>query len=611
MFFETNTAVITKRFPGLAEKMRDRPSFYRTAAAKNGLPTLKVLENGREFYLHSPYDPLTEGGRWAEGLDAGGGNVICILGIGMAYHLEKVLERFDGIPVFAVEPAGGPFSVAVRERDLTHILANENLYLCLEKDPLAIRNFVHTKVSYEMIGKLKIFDYQPIARAFQENFREVRKALLEGGSAIYVDVVTIQTFYKLWTENVYNNLYSFICSPGINELYGSFANIPGVVVAAGPSLNKNVCFLKEAKGRMLIIAVDTAMRVLLKEGIAPDLVVTVDAAPLTGKLWEEVQKPDFGIVFEAAVYHRIPNNVDGRFFAASCNPYPVLLWLESVLPEKGRLKIGPSTANVSFDLAYKMGLRPIVLVGQDLAFSEGLTHARGTMFGKEIASTEGLVEVDGYYGEKVMTSWVFHSMLQWYESHLRSLEDCLVINATGGGANIKGTVRMALEEAIVEYALPEKQDFAGLIRELHTGASCVIKDSGIFAGLGILLQNALNDVEECHKICRRQVKLAGKMAATLARKPDSYRIRELAGQIQKVNKLLLEAREKILHLHLAFHPSIEASLGKKLRPVWRDGMCGNDLESFLNLSEELKEIIDESVSYLKAALAKIRPVKDR
>ncbi|RJQ30977.1 MAG: DUF115 domain-containing protein [Peptococcaceae bacterium] len=607
MFFETNMAVITRRFPGLAEKVRGRTSFYRTAAAKNGLPTLRALENGREFYLHSPYDPLTEGSRWAEGLDAGRENVICILGIGMAYHLEKVLERFAGIPVFAVEPADGPFAVAVHERDLTHILANENLNLCLEKDPLAIRDFVHTKISYEMIGKLKIFDYQPIARAFQENFREVRKALMEGGSAICVDVATIQGFYKLWTENVYNNLHPFICSPGVKELYGQFADVPGVIVAAGPSLNKNVCLLKKAKGRMLIIAVDTAMRVLLKEGVVPDLVVTVDAAPLTGKLWEEMPKPDFGIVFEAAVHHWIPHNVDGCFFAARCNPYPVLLWLESVLPEKGLLKIGPSTANVAFDLAHKMGLRPIVLAGQDLAFSDGLTHARGTMFGKEIASTEGLVEVDGYYGGKVMTSWVFHSMLQWYEGHLRSLEDCLVINATGGGANIKGTVRMTLEEVIAEYALLEKQDFAGRIRELHADASGVIRGSGIFTGLGILLQNALNDAEECHKICRRQLKLAGKLAETLARRPDSYRIRELVGQIQKANSLLLKAREKILHLHLAFHPSIEASLGKRFLPVWQEGMRDGELESFLNLSEELKEKIDETISYLKTALAKIRP----
>jgi hypothetical protein len=604
MFFEKNLAVIRERFPELTEKVKLESSFCRAAVAKNGLPTLKAIEGGREFYLHSPYDPANEGDRWAEGLDATGENVICVLGIGMAYHLEKVLERFAGVSVFAVEPAGGPFSLALRERDLSHLLAHRNLNLCLEEDPLAIREFIHTRISYEMIEKLKVFDYPPIARAFQENFKEVKKAVLEGGTAVYVDVVTIRTFYKQWTENAYNNLFPIVRSPGVKELFGRFENVPGIVVAAGPSLNKNVRLLAETKGRMLIIAVDTAVRVLMKEGITPDLVVTIDPEPLTSKLWEEV-KTDLCIVFEAGVHHWIPNNVDGRFFAARCNHYPMLVWLESVFPEKGRLELGPSTASVAFNLAYKMGLRPIVMVGQDLAFSEGLTHARDTMFGREVESGESLVEVEGYYGGKVMTSWPLHSMLQWFETRIKLLEDCMVINATEGGANIRGTAGMALKEVIARFALPEGQDFAGQIRELHAGLDREIEAGKNFAKLGSLLQGALVDVEECRRACARQIKLAGRLVETCARKPDSYRIRELEGQIQKANKILLKARSKILHLHLAFNPSIEASLGKSFLPVWREGMRGGELETFISISEELKEKADEIISYLKTVLAKI------
>lgn len=605
MFFEKNLAVIKERFPELAEKVKRKSSFCQAAVAKNGLPTLKALEDGREFYLHSPYDPANEGNRWAEGLDATGENVICVLGVGMAYHLEKVLERFAHVPVFAVEPAGGPFSLALHERDLSHLLANRNLNLCLEEDPLAIREFIHAKISYEMIEKLKVFDYPPIARAFQENFKEVKRAVLEGGTAVYVDVVTIRTFYKQWTENVYNNLVPIISSPGVKELFSRFENVPGIVVAAGPSLNKNVRLLAEAKGKMLIIAVDTAMRVLMKEGITPDLVVTIDPEPLTSKLWEEVKSAGFGIVFEAGVHHWIPNNVDGRFFAARCNHYPMLVWLESVFPEKGQLKLGPSTASVAFNLAYKMGLRPIVMVGQDLAFSEGLTHARDTMFGKEVKLGESPVEVEGYYGGKVMTSWPLHSMLQWFETHIRSLEDCMVINATEGGANIRGTARMALKEVIARFALPEGQDFAGRIRELHTGLAQAIEGGRSLARLGALLQRALVDVEECRRACARQIKLAGRLVETCARKPDSYRIRELEGQIQKANKILLKARSKILHLHLAFNPSIETSLGKRFLPVWQEGMRGSELETFISVSEELKEKVDEIISYLRIVLNRL------
>lgn len=45
----------------------------------------------------------------------------------------------------------------------------------------------------------------------------------------------------------------------------------GIVVAAGPSLNKNINELKKAKGKSLIIAVDTALKPLLRAGIVPDM----------------------------------------------------------------------------------------------------------------------------------------------------------------------------------------------------------------------------------------------------------------------------------------------------------------------------------------------------
>lgn len=51
----------------------------------------------------------------------------------------------------------------------------------------------------------------------------------------------------------------------------------GIVVAAGPSLNKNIKELKNAKGKSFIIAVDTAIKPLLRAGIIPDMYFIVDA----------------------------------------------------------------------------------------------------------------------------------------------------------------------------------------------------------------------------------------------------------------------------------------------------------------------------------------------
>ena len=54
-------------------------------------------------------------------------------------------------------------------------------------------------------------------------------------------------------------------------------DIPAFVVASGPSLNKNIEELKRAKGKSLIVAVDSAIPTLLRNDIVPDLFVTLDS----------------------------------------------------------------------------------------------------------------------------------------------------------------------------------------------------------------------------------------------------------------------------------------------------------------------------------------------
>ena len=44
------------------------------------------------------------------------------------------------------------------------------------------------------------------------------------------------------------------------------SDVPAIIVAAGPSLNKNVQELKQAKGKALILVVDAALRAVVNTG---------------------------------------------------------------------------------------------------------------------------------------------------------------------------------------------------------------------------------------------------------------------------------------------------------------------------------------------------------
>ena len=82
------------------DRSRER---WEIVASKEGSPTL--LWDGTS--LHSRYDPVAEGGRWAEEIvgklpaDARG---ILVLGLGLGYHVEALLARTT-LPVAVFEPS--------------------------------------------------------------------------------------------------------------------------------------------------------------------------------------------------------------------------------------------------------------------------------------------------------------------------------------------------------------------------------------------------------------------------------------------------------------------------------------------------------------------------
>jgi hypothetical protein len=116
-------------------------------------------------------------------------------------------------------------------------------------------------------------------------------------------------------------------------------------------------------------------------------------------------------------------------------------------------------ANVAFDLARKLECNPIILVGQDLAYTGGMSHAKGTAYEyRTVKDNEdrGLFEVEGFDGEPVQTDRVMYSFLRWYEIAINATKaEVLVIDATEGGAKIPGTQVLTLAEVIKVYCQHE------------------------------------------------------------------------------------------------------------------------------------------------------------
>ncbi|MEJ2081120.1 MAG: DUF115 domain-containing protein, partial [Acidobacteriota bacterium] len=154
-------------------------------------------------------------------------------------------------------------------------------------------------------------------------------------------------------------------------------------------------------------------------------------------------------------------------------------WIDRfVAPHLGILRTGGSVANIAFDLAIRMGADPVILIGQDLAYTDGLGNAPGTYadrWAQKIPSGwfeksddqierlaerwpycaylrgKGRVSVPGIDGRPVWTDRVLFGFLTWFEEAIRELGGKpRIIDATEGGALIAGTEVKTLANTLVE-----------------------------------------------------------------------------------------------------------------------------------------------------------------
>jgi hypothetical protein len=145
------------------------------------------------------------------------------------------------------------------------------------------------------------------------------------------------------------------------------------------------------------------------------------------------------------------------------------------------------------DLAYRFGADPIVLVGQDLSFAEGRTHASGAACEGEIDKNREYIEVEDVNGRTVLTDKVFLSMLTFFNNYFARRRDRRFIDASEGGARIKHTEIMKLKDVINNYC-NKKVKARDILRERY-----VQKKPDFDTSLKILEKEIANTIKELEK----------------------------------------------------------------------------------------------------------------
>lgn len=397
---------------------------------------------------------------------------VFLFGIGSGEYLKGLIRQTEeNVNVVVYEPSFPIFQKLLSDVDLVEVIENRPIAFIVE----GINGEEFEPVMNQVLAVQNMeFLIEEIHPGYQEFYGEqivgkVRK-LHRKVQKIMVDYNSAQLFQGSLAQNIFFNM-KYICE-GYHTKQLAKAVQGGktaILVAAGPSLDKNIHELKKAKNRAFILAVDTAVGPLVRNGIMPDTFVTIDPH----KDLELIEAPGaekIPVIAPGTARTALIEHQEGKkifYFDSYALPAHVYLINGKVMPGASS---GGSVACSGFSILFRMGFQTIILVGQDLAYTDNKSHADGTFQEKmPQEDTSGMIMVKGNYQEKVPTLRNLRVYLEWFEMYIAGMKrehDVRVINATEGGAYIEGTELMTLRDAIAQ-SCQEEMDYSDRIAQME------------------------------------------------------------------------------------------------------------------------------------------------
>lgn len=404
----------------LADIDVDTEDGYRLKSSDSGYITAQIVSSGR--YIHSTYNPMSEAYTYIKNVFSPMYQEYIFFGCGMGYYVYQLYRI-----------SSGSIKITIYEKDI-NLVNYAKLYGVLDWTPDTIMNVVLTDDYSDFLAHSTKEDVRPvfhIPEIYQldnNDRKEIEDLCIGLNTSNYMKDIAVMNYYR--------NLE--VDMPDVTVLKERVFS-DAIIVAAGPSVDQGIDYLRQSKGKKTIIAVNTIFRKLIECGIEPDYVVALDGSSRMEKHLIGLEKVKVPLIADLCVYWRWCRDYEGpkyRVYSTyTCRE------AERYIKENGKEK-WPSGGTVTFlamEFAYRMGAKRIYLLGVDMGYPDRRSHAIGTAYGM-IQDSEELIEVCSVGGGKVLTDPVMNRYRTAMESRINQIgKEIEFYNLSTIGARINGT----------------------------------------------------------------------------------------------------------------------------------------------------------------------------
>lgn len=438
--YETNVSAIEERdsklgamLNSLADPFELLDKGYNIEYASCGLMTLAIEDNGKKYYMHSNNKVLSEALTLAHSWYSEEKSSYIIYGLGLGYHIWQLLEEDCNINVEVYESDINVIQLACAFSDVSRIVNNANAKLVYDPDLSRLMK----RVSH-MDDDTEFVIHHPSLRNTRNN--EIKEKL----ENYFVQYSSVKNQMRLLNGNFKKNIANY--DGFVDELKADFSGKDLYIVAAGPSLDKNYMLLKQVAKDAIILATGTVFKKLLNAGINPNYVIVTDANSRVYAQISGLETLDIPMLYLSTAYHGFSDKYQGKKYIILQKDF---YKAEELAGGKGLTlyKTGGSVSTTALDVGINLGCKRIIFLGLDLAYTDNFVHATGTSR-RDMAGTDDLRQVEDINGKMVYTTRSLDMYRQWIENRIKEVKNIEFIDATEGGAKIKGMKMVELKDII-------------------------------------------------------------------------------------------------------------------------------------------------------------------
>lgn len=365
---------------------------WEISVAKNGENTLNL--NGIQLY--SNYRPREDAWRWVDAEFDESKSSYLLIGLGLGYHAERLIELATGKPVYVYYFDQQEYNYASIPQAVAKIpnIEFEDCQILLPNVWVKALSD-HPLLPFLEDIKIRQVTFKNTAAFFEANFKE-----------------------NLKLQHL--------------EEYPTYSNKIAFLIASGPSLNETIEWIEELKGKVDLFVVGSALKMLLKANIHPNATIISDPKP---DIVQQIDGANYSgdLYYLSTANHNAVTKHGGKSYILFQEGYKDA---ERAAQQynKPLIETGGSVSTSAISLLEILGYEKIILFGQDMGFSGTQTHASLSTSGRTVTKDLNIRAVKANDGSDLFTMPNFQVYARWIERKAKTMQSKLYTTSQKGVA---------------------------------------------------------------------------------------------------------------------------------------------------------------------------------